>query len=76
MRAQTVIGVLLVLVGLATFLLEGIPYATQQEAVSIGPLEATVETEKAIAVPPVIGGLALAGGIVLLATGMRRDAPS
>lgn len=72
MRAITIVGVLLVVIGLGSFLLEDLPYATQQEAASVGPLEATIETEKSISLPPVIGGITLVGGILLLALTARR----
>jgi hypothetical protein len=38
----------------------------------IGPLEATTETEKSIPLPPLLGGLALAGGVVLLIAGSKK----
>ena len=72
MKPQTIVGILLIVIGLGSFLLEGLPYATQEESVSIGPLEATVETEKSVSVPPIIGGIALVGGIVLLVVTARR----
>jgi hypothetical protein len=38
----------------------------------VGPIEATAERQKTIPLPPLLGGLALAGGVVLLIAGSRR----
>jgi hypothetical protein len=72
MRAATVVGILLVLLGIVDLTYQGITYTTRETVVDLGPLEATKETEKTIPLSPVLGGLALAGGIVLLLAGGRR----
>jgi hypothetical protein len=43
-----------------------INYTTREKIVDLGPIEASKETKKSIPLPPVLGGLSLAGGIVLL----------
>jgi hypothetical protein len=47
-------------------------YTTREKVFQIGPLEATKKTEKTIPLPPLLGGVALAGGIVLVMIGTRK----
>jgi hypothetical protein len=50
----------------------GITYTTHEKVLKIGPIEATKETEKTIPLPPVLGGAALAAGVVLIIMGTKR----
>jgi len=52
--------------------LQGIPYTTREKMIDLGPLQATVDTKQTIPLTPLLGGLALAGGIGLLIVGVRR----
>ncbi|RQW79335.1 MAG: DUF3185 domain-containing protein, partial [Geobacter sp.] len=47
-------------------------YTTQEKVVDLGPLQMTAEKTKTFPLPPILGGIALVGGIVLLAVGNRR----
>ena len=67
------IGVALIILGVLAFVYQGITYTTREKVLEIGPLTATKETKKTIPLPPVLGGLALAGGIVLLAVAARKS---
>jgi len=73
MKATTLVGVLLVVLGIVGLAYPRISYTTREKVVDIGPIEATKETKKSIPLPPILGGLSLAGGIVLLvASGKGR----
>ena len=50
----------------------GISYTREEKVLDIGPFEATAKTRETIPLPPLLGGLALAGGVVLLIAGSRR----
>ena len=60
------------MLGLISLAYQGITYTTREEIVEIGPFKATKETRKTIPLPPVLGGVALVGGVVLLVIGTRR----
>jgi len=66
------LGVALIILGVVAFAYQGITYTTQEKVLDIGPLKATVEKEKTIPLPPLVGGAALIGGIVLLLVGTRK----
>lgn len=67
-----IIGVVLIVVGIIALAYGGITYTKREKVLDIGPIEATTERRETIPLPPVLGGLALAGGIVLLIVGSRR----
>ena len=66
------LGVALIILGVVAFAYQGITYTTQEKVLDIGPIKATVEKEKTIPLPPLVGGAALIGGIVLLLVGTRK----
>jgi len=67
-----IFGIVLIVIGLISLALGGINYTTKEKVVDIGPIEATAERHKTIPLPPLLGGLALAGGVVLLIVGSRK----
>ena len=73
MRATVIVGILLIVFGLVSLIYQGISYTEQEEILDVGPIQATTETEKTIPLHPVVGGLALAAGTVLLVVGNRRS---
>jgi hypothetical protein len=72
MGALRIIGVALLVLGLLALAYQGITYTKSEKVLEIGPITATKETKKTIPLPPVLGGAALVGGIVLLLAGARR----
>jgi hypothetical protein len=67
-----IVGVVLIVIGIIALAYGGISYTKREKVLDIGPIEATTERRETIPLPPVLGGLALAGGIVLLIVGSRR----
>jgi hypothetical protein len=67
-----IVGIILIVVGAIALAYGGISYTKREKVVDIGPIDVTTETRETIPLPPVLGGLALAGGIVLLIVGSRR----
>lgn len=72
MKAVLILGVVLILFGLFSLITGGFNYTTREKVVDIGPIEATAETEKQVSIPPLVGGIALAAGVVLVMSGARR----
>jgi hypothetical protein len=67
------IGIALIALGLIALVYQGITYTTREKVVDLGPLKITAEKEKTIPLPPILGGLALAGGIVLVLAAARKS---
>ena len=60
------------MLGVVAFAYQGITYTTREKVIDLGPLQATVDTKQTLPLPPLVGGLALIGGVVLLVVGARR----
>jgi hypothetical protein len=56
-----------------TLAYQGITYTTRETVIDVDPLEATVEKQKTIPLPPVLGAVTLAGGIDVVIVGRRRS---
>ena len=70
MRPQTIMAGILIVVGIVVLAYAGITYKTRGKPVDIGPLH--VETTESHFIPPVVGAVALVGGIVLLVLDARK----
>jgi hypothetical protein len=74
MKPITLIAIVLLILGALALAYQGINYTRQEKVLDIGPIHATAEKHERIPLPPIVGGLALAGGIVLLIAGKRQQA--
>jgi len=71
MKQIMITGIALIVLGVAALAYQGITYTSREQIIDIGPIKATHDTKKTIPLPPILGGAALAGGIVLLVMGSR-----
>ena len=69
----TLVGIALIILGIVAFAYQGITYTSREKIIDIGPLQATAETKKTIPLSPLLGGLALVGGIVLVVVGAKKS---
>ena len=72
MKPIMLVGIVLIILGIVALTYQGITYTTREKVLQIGPLEATQEVKKTIPLPPILGGFALAGGIVLIIIGTKK----
>jgi uncharacterized membrane protein YidH (DUF202 family) len=72
MNLRYVVGAALIVLGLVSLLLGGFRWTENKTVIDVGPLKATAEEHKTLPIPPVVGALALVGGIVLLVVPTRR----
>jgi uncharacterized membrane protein YidH (DUF202 family) len=71
-REMRIVGIVLIVIGVVALAYGGISYTRKEKVLDIGPIEATTETRETIPLPPILGGLALAGGVALLIAGSRK----
>lgn len=72
MKPIAIVGVLLIVLGLAALVYQGVTYTSRETVIDIGPITATADRQKTMPIPPVIGILAVAGGVALLVVGARK----
>jgi hypothetical protein len=68
------VGLLLIVLGAIALIWGGITYTKREEIVDVGPIEIEADTKERIPLPPILGAIALVGGIVLIASSGRRTA--
>jgi len=73
MKPMIWIGIFLVMLGALGLAYQGFDYTHQERILDVGPIHATAEKHDRVSIPPVFGGLALVGGIVLLAVGAKKN---
>jgi len=73
MKTYTIIGIILIVTGVIALAYQGITYTTREKVVDIGPIQMTADKTKTIPLPPIVGGIALLGGIVLVVAGGRKS---
>jgi hypothetical protein len=72
MRSYTLTGIILIVIGIVALAYQGITYTTREKVVDIGPIQVTSDKTKTLPLPPIVGGIALVGGIVLLVMGNKK----
>jgi len=72
MKSITLLGILLVVLGVLALVYQGFSYTSREKVLDIGPIHATADTQERVPIPPIVGGLALAAGAVLLAIGAKQ----
>jgi uncharacterized membrane protein len=68
----TIVGIALIVLGIVAFTYQGITYTSREKIIDIGPFQASADTQKTIPLSPLLGGLALVGGIVLVVVGAKK----
>ena len=72
MKTPSIIGIVLIALGIIALVYQGISYTKREKIIDIGPIQATAEKKETIPLPPIVGALALIGGISLVVVGRKR----
>lgn len=71
MKPATIIGILLIIVGIVGFALGGFSFTHEKKDVDLGPIQVQHEQKKTVPIPPVLSGVLLLAGIGLVAVGAK-----
>ena len=74
MKNASIVGILLIFLGIIGLIYQGIGYTKRKDVLDVGPIHATKDTHETIPIPPLLGGIALVGGITLLVIGAKSAA--
>jgi hypothetical protein len=66
------VAIVLIVAGALMLAYPAIRYTTRETVVDVGPIEVTTDETKTIPLPPILGGVAIGLGLILLVTGRRR----
>jgi uncharacterized membrane protein len=72
MRPAGIIGIILIIIGVIALAYGGFSYTKREKVIDAGPLQVSADKQKTVPLPPILGGLCLVGGIVLVVAGSRR----
>lgn len=73
MRILMVFGIILILLGIVSLATSGFSFKSREKVLDVGPIEATTEKERRVNIPPVLGVVALVGGIAMVIAGGKRQ---
>lgn len=62
----SIIAILLIVIGAAMLAYEGFTYTTREKAIDLGPIQVTAEKQHYVYLPPVLGGVLIIGGVLML----------
>jgi uncharacterized membrane protein YidH (DUF202 family) len=74
MKAATIVGILLILVGIIGFAMGGISFTHEKKDVDLGPLQVQHKQTRTVPISPILSTIALVGGIGLVVVGARSKA--
>lgn len=69
-----IVGIVLIILGVFALVYQGVQYTSREKILDIGPLKVTANTKKNIPLPPIVGGVALVAGIVMVVVDRRKTA--
>jgi len=72
MNTNTLIGIILIVIGIIAFGYQGISYTSREKVIDMGPIQVSADKTRTLPLPPIVGGIALVGGIVLLVMGNKK----
>jgi len=73
MKPAGIIGIILIVIGIIALAYGGFSYTQREKVIDAGPLQVSTDKEKRVSFPPLLGGLCLVGGIVLVVVGSKKS---
>lgn len=73
MKPAGIIGILLIIIGIVALAYGGFSYTKREKVIDAGPLQVSADKEHTVPLPPILGGLCLVGGVVLVIAGNKKS---
>jgi len=67
------LGIVLVIIGAVMMIYTGFNYVTKEKVVDLGPVEINKEENHPVQWSPIVGGVLLVAGIVVIAAGKNKN---
>ena len=72
MKAATVVGILLIVIGIVGFALGGFSFTHEKKDIDLGPVQVSHKQTKTLPISPILSSLSLIAGVGLVVVGTRR----
>ena len=72
MKPNFILAFLLIAAGVAALLYQGFTYTTREKVVDVGAIHVMADKTRSVPIPPILGAIAIVGGIILLVGGSKR----
>ena len=72
MKPAGIVGIILIAIGIIALAYGGFSYTKREKVIDAGPLQVSADREKTVPFPPILGGLCLVGGIILVLVGNKK----
>ena len=72
MKPAGIVGIILIAVGIIALAYGGFSYTKREKIIDAGPLQVSADREKTVPFPPILGGICLVGGIILVIVGNKK----
>lgn len=73
MKTPVLLGIILIVIAVLAFAYQGISYTSREKVIDLGPLQMSADRTRTLPLPPIVGGIALVGGIILLVVGNKKS---
>ena len=73
MKPAGIVGIILIAIGIVALAYGGFSYTTREKVINVGPLQVSADRQKTIPFPPILGGICLVGGIILVLAGNKTS---
>ena len=67
-----IVAIVLIVIGVIALAYGGISYTREKKVIDLGPLQASTKTQETIPLPPVLGVVAIAAGVVMLVVSGKK----
>ncbi|MEN3369865.1 MAG: hypothetical protein QOG51_2 [Verrucomicrobiota bacterium] len=72
MKPAGIVGIILIAIGIIALAYGGFSYTKREKIIDAGPLQVSADREKTVPFPPILGGICLVGGIILVVVGNKK----
>jgi uncharacterized membrane protein len=72
MKPAGIVGIVLIAIGIIVLAYGGFSYTKREKVIDAGPLQVSADREKTVPLPPILGGVCLVGGIILVLAGDKK----
>jgi hypothetical protein len=71
MKPATIIGAILIVIGIIGFAVGGFSFTHEHQDAKVGPIDIEHKQTSTVPIPPILSGIALVGGIALVVVGAK-----